>query len=170
MLWKKDRDAVRAAKKKDVDRVNELRSQLYELRQKGRPDIFQKPFGDAMREQTRRMLHDKKGLLLVVESDGTVCGYVFASLVHEKDSPYWDERSYCKVEEICVDKACRGQGIGTRLMDALRREAEARELPKMELNVWAFNAGACSFWTKQGFTPYLFCMERQSALPEDSES
>ena len=74
-------------------------------------------------------------------------------------SPVWDSRSYCKVEEIAVDKSCRGQGYGTLLMQAVRREALSRGCPKLELNVWAFNAGACAFWTKLGFVPYLYCME-----------
>ncbi len=44
-------------------------------------------------------------------------------------------------------------------MQAVRNEAVTRGYPKMELNVWAFNAGACAFWTKLGFTPYLYCLE-----------
>ena len=168
MLWKRSRNGVRPAKKKDLDQINALRRQLHELRQTGRPDVFQKPYGDETALQTRRMLYDKKGLLLVTESDGVVCGFVYAVFVREDASPHWDDRSYCKIEEICVDKSCRGQGFGTRLMDAVRKEVAARDFPKMELNVWAFNAAACSFWTKQGFTPYLYCMESKAELPQSS--
>ncbi|MBQ7541027.1 MAG: GNAT family N-acetyltransferase [Clostridia bacterium] len=168
MLWKKNKDAVRPAKKKDLERVNALRTQLLELRGKGRPDFFQKPFGDEMREETRRMLFDKEGLLLVAETDDTVNGYVFASFVRESATILRDGRSFCKVEEICVDKACRGQGIGTLLIEALNREVIARGFPKLELNVWAFNSAACAFWTKQGFTPFLYCMERKVQTEDTS--
>ena len=170
MLWKRSRDGVRPAKKKDLDRINELRRQLHELRQTGRPDVFQKPFGDELAAQTRRMLYDKNGLLLVIEADGTVCGFLYAAFVQEAASPCWDSRSYCKIEEVCVDKSCRGQGYGTRLMDAARQEVIARGFPKMELNVWAFNAAACSFWTKQGFTPYLYCLECKAEKPQAAQT
>ena len=165
MLWKKNKDAVRPAKKKDIERIGELRRQAHELHQKGRPDVFQKPFGDAMDAQTRQMLYDKNGLLLVTEAEGTVCGFVYAVFVTEPATPVWENRSFCRIEEITVDKSCRGQGYGTTLMQAVRREAVARGCPKMELNVWAFNAGACAFWTKQGFVPYLYCMESRTELP-----
>lgn len=165
MLWKRNKDAVRPAKKKDLERIGELRRQAHELHQNGRPDVFQKPFGDALDAQTRKMFYDKNGLLLVTEADGTVCGFVYATFVTEPATPVWDSRSYCKIEEITVDKALRGQGYGTLLMQKVRAEALAHGCPKMELNVWAFNAGACAFWTKQGFVPFLYCMECATEMP-----
>ena len=57
--------------------------------------------------------------------------------------------------------------VKTQLMDAVRAEVIARGYPKLELNVWAFNSGACAFWTKQGFAPYLYCLEsRAERTPE----
>ena len=159
MLWKKNKETVRPAKKKDADAISELRRQAHDLHRTGRPDVFQKPFGDELEAQTRKMLYDKNGLLLVTETEGTVCGFVYATFVTESSTPVWDSRSFCKIEEIAVDKSCRGQGYGTQLVQAVRREAVARGCPKLELNVWAFNAGACAFWTKLGFAPYLYCME-----------
>ncbi len=167
MLWKKNSDAPRPAKKKDLERIGELRRQAHELHQKGRPDVFQKPFGDALQAQTRQMLYDKNARLLVVQSEGDVVGFVYARFVTESASPVWDSRSYCKIEEIVVDKSCRGQGYGTLLMQAVRNEAVAYGSPKMELNVWAFNGGACAFWTKMGFTPYLYCMECSTQTAAD---
>ena len=115
------------------------------------------------------MLYDKDGLLLAAEVDGTVCGYLHILFIQEPQTAVWDSRSYCKIEEICVDKSCRGQGIGTLLMDAARREVIARGYPKMELNVWAFNAAACAFWTRQGFTPYAYCMECKAEQTKPQE-
>ena len=158
MFWGK-KDGVRAPKRKDVDAINGLRRQAHEMQTLGRPDIFQKPFHDAIALQVQRMLKEKNGLLRVYERDGTVCGFVYASFETEGACDYWDSRSFCRVQEICVDKSCRGQGIGTALMDEVRREAASRGCPKLELQVWAFNGGACAFWTKQGFTPYMYCME-----------
>lgn len=159
MLWSKSRDGVRTARRRDADAINDLRRQAHEMNTVGRPDIFQKPFGDALAQQTSRMLREKDNLLLVYEKDGAVCGFLYATFESEGASDYWDSRTFCRVQEIIVDKPLRGQGIGTALMDEVRREAVSRGCPKLELQVWAFNGGACAFWTKQGFTPYMYCME-----------
>ena len=166
MLWKKSRGAVRPAKKKDLEPIGALRRQLHELHRTGRPDVFQKPFGEALDKQTRQMYYNKNGLMFVAEAEGTVCAFAAATFVTEPSTPVWDNRSYCRIEEIVVDKSLRGQGYGTLLMQAVRREALARGCPKLELNVWAFNAGACAFWTKQGFTPYLYCLESPVQPPD----
>ena len=163
MLWNKKKDGVREAKRKDLDAINELRRQAHEMQTTGRPDIFQKPFSDALAQQANRMLHDKNGMLFVYTREGTVCGFVYATAENEPASSYWDSRAYCRVQEICVDKSCRGEGIGTALMDAVRAQAKERGCPKLELQVWSFNSGACAFWVKQGFTPYMYCME---CIPE----
>ncbi len=158
MLWGK-KNGIREAKRKDIDAINALRRQAHEMQTTGRPDIFQKPFSDAIAQQTQRMVRDKDGILYVYEREGVVCGFVWATFESEGASDYWDSRSYCCVQEICVDKSCRGQGIGTALMDEVRREAAARGCPKVEAQVWAFNGGACAFFSKQSFTPYIYRME-----------
>lgn len=159
MLWNKKTSPVREAKRKDLDRVTQLRRQLHDMYMTGRSDFFQKPFGDALAQETRGMQHDKQSLLLVYEEDGTVCGYLHAVFVTEDATLYREGRSYCSVRELCVDKSCRGQGIGTALIEALRAQVVARGCPKIELQTWEFNAAALEFWQKQGFGTYLRCME-----------
>ena len=158
MLWKKS-GPVREAKRKDLERITELRRQLHEMYMTGRFDFFQKPFGDELAQQTRGMARDKQSLLLVYEEDGTVCGFLHAVFVTEGATHYRDSRSYCSVRELCVDKSCRGQGIGTALMQSLREAVVSRGCPKIELQTWEFNAAALEFWQKQGFGTYLRCME-----------
>ena len=158
MLWKKS-EPVRDAKRKDLERVTELRSQLHEMYMTGRPDFFQKPFGDELAQETRGMFRDRQSVLLVCEKDDLVCGYLHAVFVTESASPYRDSRSYCSVRELCVDKVCRGQGIGSALMRTLRERVVARGCPKIELQNWECNAAALEFWQKQGFGTYVRCME-----------
>ena len=159
MLWKKNDNPVREAKRKDLPRVTELRAQLHELYGFGRPDFFQKPFGEELAKETASMQRGRQDLLLIFEEDGAIWGYLHAVFETDSASLYRDARSYCSVRELCVDKSCRGQGIGTALMQALREQTIARGCPKIELQTWEFNAGALEFWQKQGFGTYLRCME-----------
>ena len=167
---RKNKGTVRYAKKKDLDRINALRKQLHDLHCTGKPDIFQKPFGDKLTAEIRKMYHNKDGILVVSEKDEDIQGFAYAVCYTIKDSPYWDERKYCKICEVCVDKALRGQGIGTELVEYIGKESAEKGFEKLEMEVWEFNAAACAFWEKRGFTTYLRCMERKPAAAAGEET
>lgn len=159
MLWKKNAEPVREAKRKDLPRVTELRAQLHDMYSFGRPDYFQKPFGDELAKEINSMQRGKQNLLLVFSEEEAIWGYLHAVFETEGPSLYRNSRSYCSIRELYVDKSCRGQGIGTALLTALREQVVSRGCPRIELQTWEFNAGALEFWEKHGFCTYLRCME-----------
>ncbi|WP_159887914.1 GNAT family N-acetyltransferase [Paenibacillus puerhi] len=55
------------------------------------------------------------------------------------------------VDSLCVFPEFRGQGIGTRLLEALIREAEASEWNKLSLNVERTNVNARRLYERMGF-------------------
>ena len=69
------------------------------------------------------------------------------------------ERKFMHVEEFCVDESCHRQGIGRKLMEALRKDAAESGYPRLELDVWAFNEGARKFYESVGFTTFRYFME-----------
>ena len=165
--WRKNKDTVRYAKKKDLEQINILRKQLHDMNCTGDPDNFSMPFGEKLAGEVQSMLRDKSGILLVAQQDGEICGFVYAQCLSEKESLYRLGSRYCAILEMCVDKSLRGQGIGTQLLSFLRAEAAQKGYGHLKLNVWSFNAAACAFWEKQGFTTYMRCMEYK---PEPAES
>ena len=168
---RKNKDAVRYAKKKDLERVNVLRKQLHDLNCTASPDDFPMPFGEKLEQEALKMLHDRDGILLVAQQQGEVCGYVYARCQTEPESLYRLTQRYCAVLEICVDKAVRGQGIGTQLLLFLQDEAAKKGFGHLKLNVWQFNAAASAFFEKHGFTTYMRCMERKpSPAEQDGEN
>lgn len=165
---RKNKDAVRYAKRKDLEQVNILRKQLHDLHCTASPDNFQMPFGEKLEQEAAAMLRDKDGILLVAQQEGDVCGYLYARCRTEPESLYRLTQRYCAVLEMCVDKAVRGQGVGTQLLAFLQDEAAKKGFGHLKLNVWQFNAAASAFFEKQGFTTYMRCMERKP-LPAESD-
>jgi GNAT superfamily N-acetyltransferase len=68
--------------------------------------------------------------------------------------------------DIHVNEASRGQGIGRRAMQLLEREARARELDSIELNVFGGNTVARSLYHSLGYTEASVGMRK--ALPTEN--
>lgn len=65
------------------------------------------------------------------------------------------------IDGIAVTAAARGQGIGTALLSALSREAEARRYPALRLEVAAENSRAQALYAREG---YVYVMTSKTGL------
>lgn len=52
---------------------------------------------------------------------------------------------------LAVAAACRGQGIGTKLIEITKQKAKEQEFTSLSLIVWADNSNAKSLYQRQGF-------------------
>jgi len=81
-------------------------------------------------------------LLAVARDGGRLCGYILMS-------ESWN--GYASIDDIAVDRAVRGSGLGTRLMDRAVQWARERRLPGMRLETQSNNVPACRFYQRYGF-------------------
>ena len=66
-----------------------------------------------------------------------------------------------RLEDLAVDEAVRGQGVGSELLAAAKRWARNRRLEYLELNVLAQNENAIRLYESQDFveaTKVMRCM------------
>ncbi len=63
-----------------------------------------------------------------------------------------DWNKYALVEDICVSKSNRGQGVGTALMQTAIEWAKDKELYGLALETQDNNLLACRFYSKCGFS------------------
>lgn len=63
----------------------------------------------------------------------------------------WTESPDCWLEDIFVEEAARGSGMGRALMDAAFERARARGCARMELDVNEANPAALSLYESLGF-------------------
>ncbi len=80
---------------------------------------------------------------LVLEGDGQVIGY----------AGMWVILDEAHVTNVAVLPACRGQGLGERLMRALIDKARGRGACRMTLEVRPSNTAALGLYGKLGFAP-----------------
>ena len=151
---------IRYARKDDIPGILELLSQICKLHHDARPDLFRlgRKFNYA---EVEEMLQDPNKPTLVAVEDGNVQGYAICVYKELKDHPTLVDRKVMYLDDLCVDEKSRGKGIGTALYDRVLELARETDCVNVELNVWAFNTSAVSFYEKCGMRPQRVIMESE---------
>jgi N-acetylglutamate synthase-like GNAT family acetyltransferase len=93
--------------------------------------------------------------VLVADADGVVAGYA----AWRDESP-----GVAYLEEIAVQPELHRLGIGTKLLDAVRAEAQAVSLPILLTRCWTKAAAGKALLEKAGFTPLSADASERAAL------
>jgi ribosomal protein S18 acetylase RimI-like enzyme len=94
--------------------------------------------------------------ILVAERSGRVLGMLSyshrPSLYHAADC--------CTIEELVVAPEARGQGVGSRLLEEVLRQAEAAGCAEVSVSALADNSGALAFYRRHGLVDEALLLER----------
>ncbi len=83
--------------------------------------------------------------ILVAEQAGAVVGFLSLESHREGEPPF------LYLDDFSVTAACRGQGIGSRLLDMAEEYAAALGLGEIHLHVERDNLGARRLYRRRGF-------------------
>ena len=149
---------IRFATREDIPGMIKLLKQVGGVHHDIRPDLFR---GDAQKYDApalEALLEDKNRPILIA-GDTQVMGYAFCILRNvENDSVLCDRRELY-LDDLCVEKACRGQGIATALYQEVLALARKLHCQTVTLNVWCGNDSAMAFYEKMGMKPQKIGME-----------
>lgn len=101
-----------------------------------------------------RVLAEADGMfsLVAVSGDGKIAGIAVAVLHRSSWSPSW----YCYLEDLFVDPAFRGEGVGRALIEAVYAEADARGATRTYWATAGNNATARALYDQIGvLSPFL---------------
>jgi ribosomal protein S18 acetylase RimI-like enzyme len=73
--------------------------------------------------------------------------------------PFVVSFKYMYIDDLCVDSACRGKGIGKKLFAHVCKEAKALGCRDITLNVWEGNDSARAFYESLGMKVQKTTME-----------
>ncbi len=134
---------VRPAERKDFGRVLMLFKQLWPgkaLNRKRQEVIYQ-----AMQKSDGYEL-------LCAERESRVVGFASVSIQYN----FWQEGSIAHITTMIVDKTCRKQGIGSRVIGEIQEIARNRGCGNIELESAFHRLQAHSFYEKMGFDKRAF--------------
>ena len=150
---------IRFAKENELVRVNELRKQVNNLHVEGKPEVFKAGFNDELRDYIYNIWDDPEQEIVVADLDGTICGFAVLHHIVKPATPFMYERDFIDVDEFCVDKEYRRQGVASEMSAFIRNYAKEKGFNRIELNMWEFNRDALAFYETVGFKTYRRYME-----------
>ena len=150
---------VRFARDEDLERVNELRKQVNDLHVEGKPEVFKPGFSDELRDYLYAIRKNPEQQIVVAEQEGKVRGFAILNHINKPENPFMFERDFLDIDELCVDKNSRRQGIAGEMIRFIRSWAKEQGYKRIELNMWSFNRGALAFYEAAGFETYRRYME-----------
>lgn len=150
---------IRFAKPEDIPGILALLQQVGRLHYEGRPDIFREDAQKYDAEQLQELLADPDRPILVAAKESQILGYAFCVRKEIAGHSVLKDDCCLYIDDLCVDAACRGQGVGSQLYHAAQTLAKEMGLRRITLNVWAFNQQALAFYEKCGMTMERIFME-----------
>ena len=149
---------IRPAQATDIEAIINLLRQVNRIHHQGRPDLFSLGTKYTDRELVD-LIADPSRPVLVAEDKGAIKGYAFCVLQRHRNDNILTDIDTLYLDDLCVDQASRGIGIGKQLYQAVLELAKSHNCHNVTLNVWSFNQNAMKFYEACGMHPLKICME-----------
>lgn len=142
---------VRRARNSDLERIDDLLSQVLMVHHNGRPDLFKPNCRKYTDDQLLCLIaDDTRPVFVAVDENDHVVGYSFCIITEQKNNNILTDMKTLYIDDLCVDKKIRGQHIGTILYEYVRNFAKEIGCYNLTLNVWACNESAMKFYERCG--------------------
>lgn len=151
---------IRPARPGDIEDVLRLLVQVDMVHHTIRPDLFNGPASKYTAEELPAIFADPSSPVFVMDDgNGRVLGYAMCRVQqHIGDHVLTDVRTLY-IDDLCVDEACRGTGVGRAIFEHVRTWAAREGFYNLTLNVWAGNDSAKRFYESRGLKPQKYGME-----------
>ena len=119
-------------------------------------------------DEYHAMLNEGAGMLFLAtdtEQDDKIVGYAAVRFTASGAAFDMGER-FGELESLAVSEEIRGEGLGTQLIEACRKELEKREIEYWSLDVLAVNEDAQRLYERSGFQPFMVRMIRRTDSPD----
>lgn len=143
--------------------MDRLLGQVLEVHAAGRPDLFRSGTRKYTDEELLGIFADDERPVFVAvdEADGDrVLGHAFCELQDLRASNNMQPILSLYIDDICVDEACRHQGVATALYRHVLGYAREIGCHNVTLNVWECNPGARAFYDAMGMSVQKTCLEQ----------
>ena len=152
---------IRNAEEKDIQRISELLVQIGTLHHNARPDIFNPATPKFGVDELREIFEaPNKFVLVAVDDFDIVKGHLFSHIRESDGNGVIAKIKTMWIEDLCVDDKCRGEGVGSLLLNAVENIAKEKGCDSITLNVWEFNETAMNFYKKHDMGIQRFTLEK----------
>ena len=143
----------------DIPRIIDLLKQVGGVHHDLRPDLFRAGAQKYDEAALEALLLDPDRPIFGAYREERLVGYCFCIRQEVRDDPVLRDRKSLYIDDLCVDEACRRQGIARALYDYTLAYAREEGFDAVTLNVWAGNS-AESFYRQMGMQTQKTVMEQ----------
>jgi len=145
--------AIRRAASADASIIATLNKTVQELHAEAQPERY-KPYKhdnlDLIQSFESR-LESANTIGFIAEDDKKPIGYILCVLREVPDNPYVYQMLDFHIDEMAVETANQGQGVGHLLLEQAFTAARELHTDAISLGVAAFNEHAIKFYQRHGF-------------------
>lgn len=142
----------------DFDRVNELMREVHALHVQNRPDLYVAMEEPYPRKKFIEDINNEDVISILAEEENEILGICFVTF-REKTCMVHKRTAY--MEDLCVRRQDRAQGIGTQLFEYAQSRAKRMGAERLDLMVWGFNQPAFDFYKKMDMQVQRYILEKE---------
>lgn len=150
---------IRKAGMDDVEALRSLYRELEEDAVRYQPEHFR--LGSRDDSFFEDIFASDSQDILVAENGGRVVGFSHVMMIEQKKIPCLKPQTVVYIQDLDVCADMRGQGVGTRLMEASKAYGLARGADFIRTQVFPQNAGGLRFYQRSGFCEMMKTIECQ---------
>lgn len=140
---------IRKAIINDIPALDKLLYEVHKVHSDIRPDLFRAGAKKYTDDELAKILTDETTPVFVYD-DGEIQGYAFTVIIDHKNDLSLMPYKSVYIDDLCVEKDCRGKGVGKKLYEHVLSFAKSINAYNVTLNVWAGNDSALKFYEKIG--------------------
>lgn len=137
----------------DYETLAKLNKPIQDLHASLYPDRFREYNFEAARDTFAECVKDPQNIFLLLRAKEEAIGYAWAEFRIHRGSAFTVPRKSLFIHQIAIIESKRGRGYGSALMGTIYELARGQGADIVELDYWANNQGAKSFYKSEGFQP-----------------
>lgn len=150
---------IRRIQKEDRKQIILLLEQVSRLHIERRADIFKTKTYEDFDKYALEIISNKEKITFVAEQDNKILGIIILKIKEVKNHINLKDSKTLWVDELCVNKENREEGIGKQLINKAKEIAKELKCIRLELNCWEMNKEAIAFYEKLGMQTQRRIME-----------
>lgn len=143
---------IRYAIYEDYLEILKLLEELHKIHFEARPDVYKSGYDLLSEEEYTSELNNNSIKRIVIVKSNEIIAYLLARIIAVEESSVTRASKYIYIDEAYVSCNYRRNGIGKMLFNKIMEIANDEECKSIQLNVWAFNNDAISFYEKLGLS------------------
>ena len=138
----------------DFELIARLNKPIHELHVFMYPQYFKEYNFETIRDSFEKLVRDNSFIFLLLEDGNESLGYAWVEVRNYPETVFTKARQALFVHQISIVNDQKRRGYGTALMNHIYDIAREHSIEIVELDYWANNEVAKSFYNKQGFSGY----------------